>query len=36
MGGLQEISSLKWFNKLESQRLAKGYWSLMTEVIETF
>jgi len=31
MGILQYILPLKWFNKLESQGLAKGYWSLMTE-----
>jgi hypothetical protein len=35
MGGLQEILSLKWFNNLESQRLANGYWSLLTEDNET-
>lgn len=31
MGLLQYILPLKWFNKLESQGVAKGYWSLMTE-----
>ena len=35
MGILQHILPLKWFNKLESQGLAKGYWSLMTEDNET-
>jgi hypothetical protein len=31
MGTLQHVLPLKWFNKLESQGLAKGYWSLLTE-----
>ena len=35
MGALQHILPLKWFNKLESQGLAKGYWSLLTEENET-
>ncbi len=35
MGILQHFLPLKWFNKLESQGLAKGYWSLLTEENET-
>jgi hypothetical protein len=35
MGTLQQIIPLKWFNKLEHQGLAKGYWSLLTEENET-
>ena len=35
MGTLQHVLPLKWFNKLESQGLAKGYWSLLTEENET-
>lgn len=35
MGPLQSILPLKWFNKLESEGLAKGYWSLLTEDNET-
>ena len=35
MGTLQRIIPLKWFNKLEHQGLAKGYWSLLTEENET-
>ncbi len=35
MGILKHIIPLQWFNKLEQQGIAKGYWSLLTEENET-